>query len=482
MTELVDRIDFQTLLQAAAVERASFGEQAILADDNQVPTDVRFRFVTPTSWDTDLTAGTEYYKYANIFFQPDVKAEQLMLCRWISAASNPLFVCGAGYEKDFAVWAAETDGSFAVTDGTNTDNVTGLTLVGVTALEQIIPILNAGLAAVAVPTVTGLNTSTFEFDSLGRLVLRMSTTGSAADTVSIVPAGSGSDMSAPLMDATNGSSVAGFDEETQVEAMQTISALNGGNVWYNLNERGGDDTEKEALADWIETQEKLLDLVLTAAAVKDSLSTTDLAYKLANKGLKRTMCLYTEHTDEYPDAAAAGKWLPFADGTTTLPQYEWQQLVGISASGLSTPLTPSNKTALDDKFCSYIEDIGGIKYLYNGITSGNIEKRIMLGRDQFNEFNRADIFDMQIRRPLNAFDNKTLGEIEGIIRNNIDIFVVGREVLVDTPARPATVTLPDADDIDAATRQTHKLTVLDAFSVGLNSAIHDYKIVGVWTL
>ncbi|MCK4960787.1 MAG: hypothetical protein KAT00_15345, partial [Planctomycetes bacterium] len=82
---------------------------------------------------------------------------------------------------------------------------------------------------------------------------------------------------------------------------------------------------------------------------------------------------------------------------------------------------------------------------------------------------------------LVAFDNPSLTSIEGIIRKN-GVEAIARKILVDTPERPFTVTLPDADDIDAAQRATHELVVFDTFQGYLNLAIHDYKIIGQWSL
>lgn len=476
MAQIVDHVDFQTILQTAVAPRQTFGIQLLLVDDNQIPIDQRLRLTTPTAWDEEYTSGTVPYEYAKVFFAQALKAESLMFGRWASAATEPLFVCGPGYEKDYLVWAAETAGSFAVTDGTNTDDITGLTFAGVTALSQILAILDAGLAAVVTPTVTGLNTFAFEFDSTGRLVLRSSQTGEVAATISITTASGGSDISEPLIDASNGTSVAGLDAEEPEDALVAISAIN--NSYYNVHIRGATDTQQEDLASYIETQEKLADFVTADPNCIDPASVDDLPYNLQALNLKRSLVIYHEHTDEYPDAAVAGRFLPEKEGTF---QFEWQDLASVSDAGLSAPLSATALTALKDKNCSNIQRISPITFLYNGLTAGGIEKRIMLGRDWFVARNREDIFTYQINTKLAAFDNATLTDIEGIIRTNGNE-AIDRRILIDTPERPFTVTLPDADDIDQATRATHELVVLDAFQGYLNVAIHDYRIVGTWTL
>ena len=478
MAKIVDHVDFQTLLQTAVAPRKTFGIQLLLVDDAQIPVDQRLRYTDPNSWDEEYTLGSVPYEYADVFFSQALKAESLMFGRWLSGASNPYFVCGAGYEKDYAAWAAITDAEFAVTDGTNTDNIGPITFAGVTALAQVLPILNAGLAAVGVPTVVGLNTFVFSLDSTGRLILTSSQSGAAAVPISITVHGAptGTEISELLMDASNGSAIAGFDAEEPEEALQAISAID--DSYYNVHIRGASEQQKEDLGSYVESQEKLCDLVTNDSNCLVTGNTSNLAYNLYTLNIKRTLVIWHRDVDVFPDAAAAGRFLPEKEGTF---QFEWQDLAKISDSGNGTNLTTTERAALKAINCSHIERIAPITMLYNGLTSGGIEKRIMLGRDWFVARNREDIFTYQVNAKLAAFDNITLTAIEEIIRKNGNE-AIDRRILINTPLRPFTVTLPDADDIDAATRATHELVVFDAFQGWLNVAIHDYRLVGQWSL
>jgi hypothetical protein len=59
---------------------------------------------------------------------------------------------------------------------------------------------------------------------------------------------------------------------------------------------------------------------------------------------------------------------------------------------------------------------------------------------------------------------------------------IARGILLDTAEFPWTVTIPDADDFTAAERATHTMTITDAFTGYLNSAVNDYVIVGTWSI
>jgi hypothetical protein len=482
---LSDHINFQTLLQTTVAPRATFGIQLFLVDDEQIPIDTRFRYVTNTSWDTDLTSGTVPYAYSGVFFGQDLVPETLMLGRWAKAATSPKFVCGAGYEKTLATWVAETAGSFKVVDNAGTpneDEVTGVSFAAATSLAQVATILTTAIQAIATPNITGLDTSEFIFDALDRLVLVMSTTGDAAAQVSITTAASGSDISVPLLDAPNGTTTAGLDAEDPEDAVAAIKAID--DSFYNIGIRGESAAQQLSLATYIETQKKLLDLVSIDPNADDPAATSDIGYLLQQLSAKRTLVIYTEQftgsdITDYPDAAAAGRFLPADEGTT---QYEWQSLNLISQSGSPTPLSASERTALTAKNYSYIETYSnGTTILYNGLTAGGIEKRIMLGRDWFVARNTEAIWTYQVNTPLAAFDNPTLTALEGIIWTWANEAIT-RRILVNTKDRPFTVTLPDADDISQSERASHTFTELDAYNGYLNSAIHDYRIVGTWTI
>jgi hypothetical protein len=481
MAVIQDHVDVQAILQTAVAPAASFGINLFLVDDDQIPLDTRFRYTTKSSWDSDFNSTTVPYDYSNVYFAQKRVADKLMVGRWAKVATSPYWVAGSSYEKDYTVWKAVTDGTFTVVDNAGTpnkDDVTAVDFSAITSIEQVPSVLTTKIQAIVAPNITGLDTSEFKFDSLGRLVLEMSTTGAAAAEVHIeaISPASGTDLAVTFMDSANGKTVAGIDAEEPTDALTAISELD--DSYWNIQIRGEDIVQAQALATYVEGKEKFLDLFVTDANAKNSGATTDIGYILEGLSTKRTLGIYTEHTDEYPDSANAGCVLPAEEGTTN---FAYEVLSLVSDSGLTKPLTVTERAALSGKKYNWIETIGSNTYMYDGITFGNEEKRIMLGRDWFVARIREGIFTYQLNTPLAAFDNDTLTAIEGIIWE-VANQAIARRILVNTAARPFSVTLPDADAITAATRATHKLTVVDAFQGYINSAINDYKIVGTWTL
>ncbi len=105
----------------------------------------------------------------------------------------------------------------------------------------------------------------------------------------------------------------------------------------------------------------------------------------------------------------------------------------------------------------------------------------MLGRDWFVARIAERIFSIQLQKDLMAFDNETLAQVEESILEYAEE-AIARRILVNTPDRPFTINIPDADDISQAERGTRKLTLQDAFHGWINSSINDYEIFGTWSL
>ena len=481
MARIQDYVNVQVLLKTGSIPPQGFGLELFLVDDPQIPVDVRFKYVDSDSYSDEFSSGSTPYDFAQVFFGQALKADELMIGRWIESASHPYFIWGSDYETDFEVWKLITNGEFAVIDNAtptpNRDELLGLTFAAVTSFDDVLTVLNTALSLIAVPNITGLDNAEFKIDGAGRVVLEMPTTGASAAKIFLttVTTPTATDLSA-LMDATEGTSIEGFDAEDPQDALDAISDID--DSFYNVAMRGGTDEQKLDLASYIETKEKLLDLVTFDADTKDPLVTDDLASELKALTLKRTLIIYTEHTDQYPDAAIAGRILPTKEGTVN---WAWTLVSLVTKSGLTLPLTIGERNALDDKNCNYFIDIKGNVTMYDGITSGNEEKRIMLGRDWFVARIRESIYTDMINDDLHAFDNETLTRVEQRIWEWAEE-AIDRRILVNTVDRPFTVTLPDADDIPPSERATHKLTVTDAFRGFLNSAINDYELIGTWEL
>ena len=489
MASILGHVDVQAVLQTSVVPQASFGVELLLSADDQVPLDQRFFLTAESSYDTDFTAATDPYIFGGVYFGQKRVASSLMIGRWAQAATSPYFACGLAVETDYLVWKAISDGSFTVRDNTAVtpleDDVSGCDFSAITDISGVKTVLDIKMAA-TVPNISGLDTSVFTWDILGRLTLTNSTTGASAKTITIIPTviPIGTDLAAGLMDYTNGVTQAGLDAEDPSVALAAISAKSAvGDSYYNVAlDRLATDDQMVSTAAYIEGKTKLLDLVITDADAIASGTSTDVGSRCLALSYQRTMCLYTQQTTEWPDAATAGAVLPATEGSTS---WAFEALASVSQSGLAAPLSETSKTTLQAKNYNYIETVGAITYLYDGITSGDVEKRIMLGRDWFEDAIAAALFTDLLNQPLRGFTNSTIANSVALVKQYGNE-AIERGIGVDTVDRPFEVNPPDADDFTTSERASHLMelgSTSDPFFVlHLNSAVNDYTIIGVWNI
>ena len=484
MADITTFVSASITLQTSIAPQASF-TQLFLVDHSDVPPDRRYIDTARASYSDDLTADANPYKFAQAFWSQKRTAQTLRIGRWISAATTPYFVCGT-YETDYTVWASVTDGTFTVRDNAGTpneDDLTGLNFSTATSFADVITILNTALAAIAVPNITGLDNALFSIDNVGRLILTHdpTITGASAATLTIVSEGTGTDLTtSTYMDVSNGTTVSGYDAEEPTAALTAISAIN--DEYYDVCIRGESAAQAQALATYIEARNKQLTLMITDANAKNPASTSDVPYILSQLGYNRTMCIYTEHTitdtGGWADAAIQGCVLPATEGTTS-----WSNEVvsGVFESGAyaGSPiaLTTTEINALEGKNCCWIATVGNDTFMTPGLTVGGEEKRIMLGVDWLTSVLQSDYLTYMLNTPLPAFDDATLVAFENMLRARLNESV-GRGIIVDTDARPVSISFPAADDFTAAQRASHTMTLSDVFSAYLNSVVNQVILTG----
>lgn len=479
MAEVRDFVVVEATLLTSTAPAATFGVNMLLIDDPLIPADVRFITVTPADFDTILANDATLLAYATAWFGQKRQASELRFGRWLSQFSNPTWYAGAAWEQDPAVWAAQANLTIDLNLDVDTAQVIGIDFSSITTIEQVVTVLQAAIdgAALASP-FDGVQV---KIDTLGRLCFEAVQSSVDTNVLEVDWSPVGYDT---LVDITNEQQFGGVATETMTNAAIAISDID--DTWYNLQVRYDTtlvitpDAEDQLvdLAAYIETRDKLLDIFYSAAGAKSSVITTDVGNRISTLGFKRTLVLYSEQTDQNPDAAAVGAVLPAEEGTTS---FAFEALVGVSESGKLAPLTTTEKTTLISKGYNYIEVVGNNIFMFNGITAGNEEKRIMLGRDWFTARIAEAIFTDQMNFPVQTFDNDTLTTIGSHILEFAEE-ATDRKILIQTADRPFTLNLPDADTISAAQRANKKLEVTDAFTGFINSAINEYQIIGTWKI
>jgi len=480
MPTVEDIVSVTIGLAATPPSTASFGIACLLVDDANVPIDKRQIQVTRSSYATSLTSGTDAYSWCQTLWSQNYSPEKAFIGRWASAATAPYFVM-PDYNTTLATWTAVNDGDIRITDGTNTDDLTGLDFSSATSLADVAQVIETAIQAIAVPNITGIDTATFEIDGFERMVLTHSVTGASAPTISMVqlPAGAGTDLSvAGFLSTATGFVQAGLDAEGIEDALALV--LEKDNEPFSFCERGCSIAQQVDFSTAVNALSKLCFVVVNDTDAIDSGATTDAGYLINALGHQKTRVLYTEHTTQNPDAAECGEIMTRTEANTS---FAFTPLSGVSASGLESDgttvheMTAAQISALTDKGYDYYSRPSTLTHAMTGLASGGNEFRIMYGKLFCEAMISADVYAYMIAQNVVTFSDEDILAIQGRISYWLDE-MVNRKVL--DPGY--TITMPAAADFSAAVKATHVMDLNDVAEADAQIAVNKINITLTWNV
>ena len=278
--------------------------------------------------------------------------------------------------------------------------------------------------------------------------------------------------------------------ETIADALNDAKAL--GASWYFLCFEGvaaSDSADQVTVANYVESdEERMMGIIMTQdVAAFDSAATTDIGYTCRNTTQNRTAVIFhpvsvtlidqiLDTSAERPDGAVIGQVSTTDEG---LAQWDYQSLSFINDSGL----TVQQQTDLTAKGYNFAETFKRTTFthLYRGRTCTDREIRIQWGADWHDVSVESDIANYAFSNDLMAFDLETFTDVEGIL-NDWKKRALERRIIVDTKERPAVITMPDPDTIDATTRASGAASFTNVYQYPLNSAVDNWTLTGNWRI
>lgn len=164
------------------------------------------------------------------------------------------------------------------------------------------------------------------------------------------------------------------DDPQDVDYVTATNDLLGAtSEWFFLITDAQTDTQKEALADFIETQD-LIYITSSSDVATVTTATTDLASKLSEKGLNHTLVLYYDDANVVaPEAAYAGR---HASATIGSNLWGYKTIVGLTAN----KLTSTQITNLRTKNVQFYTKVGADSVVAGSMNMVGGEKiHVMLG-------------------------------------------------------------------------------------------------------
>jgi Protein of unknown function (DUF3383) len=408
----------------------SLDVEAHIVDSDLIPIDQRVRVIGVNDDLATLLGDDEaVYNFAVTYFsqtaQDGTQPDSLVLIRQTATATPPGFVF-ANASMTLADYTAITSGSLSFVDNAgspHTVTVSGIDLHSCTTLASVVTALNIKLAALTSPTVVGLDDAEFSFDALGRLCVFMPATQDDTDpTIQVTFSASAGTLAYVLgvrtAEDTAAGIVAGNPIESYLDAYTAAKYTN--TYFYNvtLADRITSDQGEIDAAVELATQIKLdggqCTFVTTDTACYDANDATDLHSVLKALDNERALVIFHPYTDEYPDAAADGKFLAEEAGDAAYGSRPLANLVNESLT--NGPNYSTQRSALIAKGCNFVERIDWIS-IFKGKTAAGKEKRMVIGADwlKVNIQYRWHAYRASVKGVL--FDRVTLGAAGNIIED-----------------------------------------------------------------
>ena len=371
-------------LQPMAAARRNFGTLLIIGASGVIDMEERLRAYTGIDGvAADFGMDAPEYRAAELYFSQSPRPAQLCVGRWGKTPTPAILKGGilSDGEADASAWASVKDGSFAVSVGGVSKDITDLDFSGVTNMNGVAAVVSAALASAG---------ASCAWDGQ-RFAMKTSTLGASAGIGYLAPLSepAGTDISAMLrMTASTGlPPVAGTDGETAKEAVAALADKSGD--WYGcvFADEGLAVEDHLDVAAFVEASAKarIYGVTVTDSRALDAGYAEDAASKLKELARKRTIVAYSRNPYAIVSALGRAFTVNFSANRSTIT-LKFKQLPGVVAEGL----TETQAQALEAKRCNvfaaydndtaifqegvmsgpaYFDEIHGLDWLQNAIQS-----------------------------------------------------------------------------------------------------------------
>lgn len=471
--------------------RAGFGKlNCVTAETGVIGAAERYRdYGTADAVAADWGANSEVTKCATAFFAQQPKPTEFMASVRFDADQAAQLRGGSDSLTVIATWAAITDGSFNITiDGGNED-ITAIDFTGDTTLDNVAATIEASLQAVA---TGGYTAATCTHDG-ERFFISSGTTGALSEIsafLSTVDPASGTDLVA-LLDMEQGSATFtnGFVAETVTEALTAIQLAN--TNWYGLCFTkevrdlvviGGEDAVEAASA-WVEARVKLFFNCANSLDVLDSVSTTDIAYLLAQNSLRRTITIFSSSPAQYPNASAAGRMFTvnFSQVLSTITlKFKTAPIITVET------LNTNQKTVLDSKVASAVVQVGSLSFFSETRVANGAFVDTVHGVDWLTDAVQKEVLGLLVSSTTKIpYTNRGVAQIESAVAKILNeavrngLLAPGNTVDGEFLANGWKTIIVDVADVSDTQKQNRIYNGLSFIANGAG-AIHNVTINGTF--
>jgi len=438
--EISEIVDVNITIQDKTVSQAGFGTMLILGDNATFPERIRYYASTADVADDFLITDEEYLA-AQAAFSQQPQVRQIAIGRRETAVAQVQLL---DFSVDFI-----------------TGNVINLKVDGVAMTPVTFTTDQATTAA-------ALKAALEAFDSIGTVVV-------AGNNFTIPAALAGVPFEITNIAVTGGASQPTFTLTETIAnhgiAEDLDEITDESTDWYLLITTSVINAEQLVAAAYIESKRKIY-IARTADADVITSATDDIASVLQAKNYDRTAIIYNADTNDFIDAAWAGKVLPDEPGTST---WMFKELNSIVADAL----TNNELTNAKNKNLNVYVTIGGTDMTMQGkMVSGRFIDITHALQDYLQAKIEEAVFQTLVDAKKVPYTDAGIAIIQNDVYGVLNNFV-SKKILADDP-RPV-VTVPKAADVSPTDRANRLLPDVDFTARGAG-AIHNVEINGTITL
>jgi hypothetical protein len=243
--------------------------------------------------------------------------------------------------------------------------------------------------------------------------------------------------------------------------------------WYGLHTFYNSTAYVNAAAAWIESNKKLYmgESCDSTALVTAEASGTDALDDLDENNYTRSLPIYAWAPHEMMGAALMGRCLPLNPGTET---WAYKGLAGVT----TPPLTSTHRGNLDDRQATYMKNVGGVDFTWQGKVADSVilyaDMRRLL--DWLESEIKFGVFESLVGAPAKVpFTNGGISSVKNRVWGPL-LQGIRRGAIAEDPA--PTVTAPTISEISASDKKNRILPDVN-FTATATSAIHQVDIFGV---
>lgn len=490
MIPVTDVVNVSISVGAQFPARAGFGTLMLVTKESGVigiAERVR-EYSSITGVAADWGASTEVMAAATAYFSQQPKPTSFKVgMRFETVQAGQL---RGGSVVDATALLLIADGEFAVSiDGATAEDISALNFTdGEANLDDIAASIQTALRAIA---TGGFTLATCTHDG-SRFFIDSGTTGIASSVsfLSAVAPAVGTDISSLLqMRQGEGTNTAGVAAETITASLNAIEQADDDFYGLAFTKEVRDlvqvnaEDAIEAAAAWCEARVAVLFTASNDLDVLDAVTTTDIASVLAALNYRRSMTVFSNFPDQYPECSIAGRAFTTnfnqANSTITL---KFKQMPGINSENIN----PGQKAVLDSKFANALIVVGAsAMYAESFMADGTFFDEVH-GLDWLTDAIQTNVFGYLLTRATKVpYTNRGVAAIEQQVTKALDEAVTNGLLApgetIDGEFLPngykiTTVLVEDTNQSDIDARAYNGLSFV-ALGAG---AIHSVQINGVF--